>query len=627
MVAIIRKDSKGLLMSLLIGLFIFTLTAIFYLTDTIPALKTASYNYLFSMRGGPRAPTDKIVIVSIDDKSFEEMGKFPWPRDVYGKVIDNLKADGAKIIGLDIEFANPSPSSENDHIFANAAKKAGNVVAVSTFTEEKVTVGDSDIPYKRYNFPIKVLLDAMLAVGYTSLQQDLDGVVRSSSLVAFREPDKDVYKKSYEEAEKVFSFGLTVAAAYKGISVQETLDQVQKNDPTYRRGTRVFSKDNSILINYEGKPKTFKSISFYRVKEGSFKKGVFKDKIVLIGGTAIVLHDEFLTPYVADGNMSGVEIHANVIDDLLKNEYLIKSGALVDLLLIALFIAAAIYFTTRFGPVLSSTLSVFLFLCFFFAALAFFINNYWIDISHPFAALLVTYISNVAYRTIIEQQKSKRTKTLFQRFVSGHVVDELLKQGSDQISLGGKKQKLVVFFSDIRNFTTMSEKLPPEEVVEVLNFYFKEMTNIAFKYGGTVDKYIGDAIMVEFGAPLPQPNDEELAVRMAIDMQARMKELREIWRSEGKVPFEIGIGINSGEAVVGFMGTERKMEYSALGDTVNLASRLETLTKEYHASIIISQSVYDKVKDIVEVKALGEATVKGRSIKTTIYDVLGLKKI
>ncbi len=628
MVVKIRKDNKGLLVSLLIGLVIFTLVAIFFTFDLLPSLKNGSYNSLMSWRGAltARNPTEKVIIVSIDDKSFEELGQFPWPRNVYGKVIEKLKADGAKVIGLDIEFANPSPSEENDRAFARAAKKAGNVVSVSTVTEDNIPVGNSFIPYKKYNLPIKVLNDAFLATGYSSLQPDVDGVIRWSSLVAFRDREDEVKKLSYQKAEKYYSFALTLSAIYLGKTVQEMIDTVEKLDTDYIRGTNVYKKNNSILINYEGKPKTFRNVSFYQVMDGSFKKNTFKNKIVLIGATSDVLHDEFLSPFVAAGNMAGVEIHANVIDDILKNEFLVKAPPVLVLIVIAFFIALTLFLTTRYNPFLSSGLSLLLYFGFLFLSLDKFRSNYWIDISHPLLALIITYITNVAYRTIIEQRKSKRTKTLFQRFVSRQVVEELLKQGSDQISLGGKKQKLVVFFSDIRNFTTMSEKLPPEEVVEVLNFYFKEMTNIAFKYGGTVDKYIGDAIMVEFGAPLVRPNDEELAVRMAIDMQERMKELREIWKNQGKEPFYIGCGINSGEAVVGFMGTERKMEYSALGDTVNLASRLESLTKEYHASIIISESVYEKVKDIVLVKDLGEATVKGKTIKTRIYDVLGLKK-
>ncbi|MFH1074636.1 MAG: adenylate/guanylate cyclase domain-containing protein [Candidatus Firestonebacteria bacterium] len=625
MVVKLHKGNRDLLAAMLIGLAVLLVLTFFVFKNPVPSLKSGSYNMLFSWRGH-RAPVEDVVIVAIDDKSFEELGAYPWSRDVYGKIIEKLKADNAKIIGLDIEFANPGPVPEKDIFFAKAAKSAGNVLSVATFTEDKIVVeGVGEFPYKKYNLPIKVLNNSMNKTGYTAFDMDIDGVVRKSSLVAFLDDDKDLAKKSYKDAQKVYSFALAAVSMFTGKTEEQVLDGVMKYNVDYKKGVK--RGDGTLLINYEGGPKTFKRVSFYRVLNGEIPKETFKDKIVLIGATSTVLHDEFLSPYTEAGNMPGVEIHANVIDDLLKNEYLVKSGIFVNYLVLLVFVATILFFTSRFTPLLSALLSILLYVSFFFLALYLFIKNYWLDISVPFVALILTYVVNVGYRVITEGQKSRKMKGAFQRFVSRQVVDEIIKNGLDNLTVGGRKQKLVVFFSDIRNFTTMAERLAPEEVVEVLNFYFKEMTSIAFKYGGTVDKYIGDAIMVEFGAPLARPNDEELAVRMAIEMQEKMKELREVWKSQGREQFEIGCGINSGEAVVGFMGTDRKMEYSALGDTVNLASRLESLTKEYHASIVISQAVYEKVKDLVVVKDLGFAAVKGKTIKVQIYDVLGLKKL
>ncbi|OGF48492.1 MAG: hypothetical protein A2452_11715 [Candidatus Firestonebacteria bacterium RIFOXYC2_FULL_39_67] len=627
-VAKFRKNNKGLLAAMLIGFAVLLVLTFFVFKNPVPSLKSGSYNMLFSWRGH-RAPIDDVIIVAIDDKSFEELGTYPWPRDVYGKIIEKLKADNAKVIGLDIEFANPGPMPEKDLFFAKAAKAAGNVLSVATFTDDKLVVenakGAWEMPYKRYNLPIKVLNDSMKKTGYTAFEMDIDGVVRKSALVDFLDDKKELSKILYKDAQKVYSFALASVSMFTGKTEEQVIDDVMRRNTGYKKG--VNSGDNTLLINFEGGPKTFKRVSFYRVLNGEVPKGTFKDKIVLVGATSTVLHDEFLSPFTELGNMPGVEIHANAIDDLLKNEYLEKSGILINYLVLLAFVTIILFFTSRFTPLLSAALSILVYISYFFLVLYLFIRNYWLDISVPFVALILTYVVNVGYRVITEGQKSRKMKGAFQRFVSRQVVDEIIKNGLDNLTVGGRKQKLVVFFSDIRNFTTMAERLAPEEVVEVLNFYFKEMTSIAFKYGGTVDKYIGDAIMVEFGAPLARPNDEELAVRMAIEMQEKMKELREIWKSQGREQFEIGCGINSGEAVVGFMGTDRKMEYSALGDTVNLASRLESLTKEYHASIIISHSVYEKVKDIIVVKDLGFATVKGKTIKVQIYDVLGLKKI
>jgi len=625
MVAGFRKNNESLLTAIFIGFAVILFMTLVIFVNPIPALKSGSYNMLFSWRGH-RAPIEDVVIVSIDDKSFEEMGVFPWPRDVYGKIIEKLKSDNAKVIGLDIEFANPGPVPEKDLSFAKAAKTAGNVLLVTTFTDDKIVVESvGEFPYKKYNLPIKILNNAVKKTGYTAFDMDADGIVRKSSLVSFLDESKELAGKKYTDAQKVYSFALAAVSMFTEKTEEQILEDVIKYNSDYKKSVKP--GDSTLLINYEGVPKTFKRVSFYRVLNGDVPKGTFKNKIVLVGATSTVLHDEFLSPFTEVGNMAGVEIHANVIDDLLKNEYLVKSGVFVNYLVLLAFVAMVLFFTLRFTPLLSAALSILSYTAFFFFALYLFIENYWLDISAPFIAVILAYVVNVGYRVITEKQKSKKMKGAFQRFVSRQVVDEIIKNGLDNLTVGGRKQKLVVFFSDIRDFTPLAERLAPEEVVELLNYYFKEMTNIAFKYGGTVDKYIGDAIMVEFGAPLPRPNDEELAVRMAVEMQERMKELRVLWKSQGKEQFDIGCGINSGEAVVGFMGTDRKMEYSALGDTVNIASRLESLTKEYHASIIISQSVYEKVKDIVVVKELGFATIKGKTNKVQIYDVLGLKKI
>jgi adenylate cyclase len=623
-----RRVNKSLFAVMLIGVAVLSVSTLVILTNPVSSLKNGSYNLLFSWRGN-REPVKDIIIVAIDDKSFEEIGTYPWPRDVYGKIIEKLKADKAKAICLDIEFANPGPSPEKDLFFAGAAKAAGNVLAVTTFTKDKIVVenakGSWEFPYEKYNRPIKVLNDAMQKTGYTIFEMDPDGVVRKTTLVAFPDDRKALAELNYESARKVYSFALSAVSMFTDKTEEQILEEIIKHNPDYKKGNK--SGENTFLINYEGGPKTFKRVSFYRVLNGEVPKGTFKDKIVLVGATSTVLHDEFRSPYTEAGNMPGVEIHANVIDDLLKNEYLVKSGVCINYLVLLAFISLLLFFTSRFTPLLSAALSILVYAAFFFFSLFLFSKNYWLEISVPFLAAILTYVVNVGYRVITEGQKSRKMKVAFQRFVSRQVVDEIIKNGLDNLTVGGRKQKLVVFFSDIRNFTTMSEQYPPEEVVEILNFYFSEMTTIAFKYGGTVDKYIGDAIMVEFGAPLARINDEELAVRMAIEMQEKMKDLRSLWKDQGRSQLEIGCGINSGEAVVGFMGTDKKMEYSALGDTVNLASRLESLTKEYKASIIISEAVYEKVKTIVVVRDLGTVIVKGKSKSVQIYDVLGLKKI
>jgi len=371
MVVKFRKDNKVLLPAILLGLAVLFVLSVFVLINPITSLKSNSYNMLFSWRG-KRAPIEDIIIVAIDDKSLEELGTYPWPRDVYGKIIDKLKKDNARVIGLDIEFANPGPKPENDLYFARAAKAAGNVLSVATFTDDKIVVeGVGEFPYKKYNLPIKILNDSIKKTGFTAFEMDTDGVVRKSSLVSFLDDPKELAGKKYQSAQKVYSFPLTAVSMFTGKTEEQVLDDVMKHNSLFKKG--VSQENNNLLINYEGGPKSFKRISFYRVLNGEFSKGTFKDKIVLVGATSTVLHDEFLSPYTEEGHMPGVEIHANAIDDLLKNEYLSKSGYLVNFLVLIAFVAIVMFFTSRFTPLLSGALSILFFAGFFFFALFLFI--------------------------------------------------------------------------------------------------------------------------------------------------------------------------------------------------------------------------------------------------------------
>ena len=327
MVAKLRKDSKGLLAAMLIGLAVLLVLTFVIFTHAVDSLTNGSYNMLFSWRG-MRAPIEDVVIVAFDDKSFEELGAYPWPRDVYGKLIEKLKADNAKVIAFDVEFANPGPKPENDLFFAKAAKAAGNVLLVTTFTTEKIIVentsGTWNMPYKKYNMPIKILNDAIKNSGYTAPDMDADGVVRKYDLVNFLDEEEELKKTGYTNARKVYAFALASVSMFTGIKEEQLLDRVITKNPGLKKGIK--SGDTTLLINYEGGPKSFKRVPFYRVINGDFKKDTFKNKLVLVGATSPILHDEFLSPYTEFGNMPGVEIHANVIDDLLKNEFLAKSG-------------------------------------------------------------------------------------------------------------------------------------------------------------------------------------------------------------------------------------------------------------------------------------------------------------
>ncbi len=252
-------------------------------------------------------------------------------------------------------------------------------------------------------------------------------------------------------------------------------------------------------------------------------------------------------------------------------------------------------------------------------------GNLIVPLFLPTLAVASATLSAMVFRVLTEERRSHQIKGMFSRYVSPKVVEELVRNPHTALALGGKKMTVTVLFSDIRSFTTMSEQLTPEAVVDLLNEYFQAMTDVIFSYDGMVDKYIGDAIMAIFGAPVEHPDDPVRSVRAGLEMLQILRAMNRRWESQGKRTFEIGVGINTGEAIVGNMGSTHAMGYTVIGDTVNLASRLEGLNKELKTSLLISEQTYQRVKDHFEVQAFPGVRVKGKAEAMTVYAVTGPK--
>jgi adenylate cyclase len=251
--------------------------------------------------------------------------------------------------------------------------------------------------------------------------------------------------------------------------------------------------------------------------------------------------------------------------------------------------------------------------------------NIWLNLIYPVLTMMTIYLAITVYRYITEEKEKKKIRGAFQYYLTASVINEMLKDPT-KLKLGGDKKDLTVLFSDIRGFTTVSEKLTPEELVHLLNEYLTAMTDIVFKYDGLLDKYMGDAIMAVYGAPLDQPDHALRACRTALDMLAGLKELQKKWAEEGRPVLHIGIGINSGDMVVGNMGSQMRFDYTVMGDSVNLGSRLEGINKEYGTSIIISEFTYNAVKDTLLCRELDSVRVKGQKLPVRIYELLGDQK-
>jgi len=589
-------------MSICIGVVLVVL--IFWWLNVFYMWELKFYDYKFLFKGSVN-PQNKIVIVGIDDKSIQQLGRWPWPRDILARGIRNLKKSGAKVIGIDIIFPEPSRGKErkNDYILAKALKDAGCVVGSSYFEEvlERVVSTDKQgqpIVKEEYNLrnilPIPIIEKAYKNIGFTNAFPDKDGVLRRAIL------KKEIDNKI------IYSFNANIASNFLNKDIKQ-----------------IVNNKNIIMANFK-MSKTgeafFPKYSFKMIYDGQFPKDWIKDKIVLIGSLATGVFDHYPTP--TEKMFPGVEFHAVLVDNLIHNDYFHEIHPVIIFLIIILFGLFTGYFFVKFRP-LKATILFFsiLVIYFLFTQLAFTKFYLNIDFLKPSITIVGCYLGVMTYKFMTETKEKLWIKKTFSYYLSPEVINELMNN-PDKLKLGGERKVLTVMFSDIRGFTSISEQLSPEQISNLLNEYLTVMTKIIFEYNGTVDKFIGDAIMAFWGAPIPQEDHAKKAVLCSIKMIEELLHLQQNWGKRNLPIIDIGIGINTGDMVVGNMGSIERMDYTVIGDNVNLASRLESLTRQYETKIIISEFTYEIVKDIVKTESLGEVKVKGKEKKVKIYSVI-----
>ena len=376
-----------------------------------------------------------------------------------------------------------------------------------------------------------------------------------------------------------------------------------------------------MMVNYNGPTRTYPYVSFADAAEKKFAAGTFKDKIVLVGASATGIGDLRATPFGAI-DFPGVEIHANLIDNILNQKFLMRGGpqVLTDLGFIFLF---GIPLGMWLALVQPRWMAFALLLLVPFAGIVYwaFLHGWWLNFIVPSLFTLVPNVGLVAlYRVLIEEQEKRKVRGAFQQYVSPEVIRRVL---SDPELVQPRKSDITVLFSDVRGFTTISEALDAQDLARLLNGYLTEMTRIIFRHQGTLDKYIGDAVMAIWGAPFTEPKHGERCCEAALSMLSRLVDLQEKWREDGLPAMEIGIGINTGIASVGNMGSSLRYGYTAMGDTVNLASRLEGLNKEYGTSILISESTRaDVTNERIMIREIDFIRVKGKNQPVTIFEIL-----
>ncbi|MFH0906564.1 MAG: adenylate/guanylate cyclase domain-containing protein [archaeon] len=569
--------------TIIISLIIAVVLSLFFLLGLFQNINLKLTDNLY----GGKTPTNSIIIIGVDNKSLSEIGRWPWKRDIYAKAFENLS--DAKVIGVDISFFENS-SEQDDAILAKAIEKQkGKIVLTSEYTsydfKNKILIGKNIIT------PISQLKELSPNSGYINLPLDKDGVNRR---VYFIEGDY--------------------------VSFSEKIYSIYTN--TNQTKLREDYKDNELLINFVNKPGSFTTYSFSDLVNRRLDKELFSNKIVLIGATASDFHDEYLTPTSNGTPMSGVEIHANAISTMLTKNYLHKQSNLS--LIIAIFIISILcgLLLLKFPIKFSVPLLIIIIIIYLIFAILIFKNGIILNLIYIPLTIIISSFGNISYFYIFEEREKKKTVNAFSKYVSSEVVQELLKDPS-KLKLGGEKKKVTLLFSDIRNFTTISEKLTPEQVISMLNIYLDKMSESIIEEKGLIDKYIGDAIMAFWGAPLPEKNHAILACNAAIKMNKHLTSVKNQLSIEMNLTdFRIGIGIHSGDAIVGNIGSSKRFDYTAIGDTVNLASRIEGLTKEYGLTILISEFTFSQLNDNFYARKIDLVSVKGRTKPIFVYELI-----
>ena len=672
-------------------------------TPLFDFLKRFEYDTLdtrFRYRPPRYSPPDpRIVIVAVDQRSQEVFGKWPFPRKYFGRMLDVLREDGAKVAAFDITFDKPDQTAaplralwtqiekdkkaghppdprmeaeveklakqfDSDAQFAAALRRFGPVVLGNFFLEPEELHGIDNAVLDKYAEMVqwyslnRVALNAktgkedfaallnsfqfestlytatvanipelappenndQTAIGFFNISSDADGVLRRSLLVlpfgrSNKADDIDLYGSLEVQALRLY---LGVKTDQVNVSYGPAgIASVQIGDKLTVRPDYL----GRVVINYRGPRGTYPYYSIADVVQRNFTPGTFKDKIVLVGASATGIGDLRTPPY-GGIDYPGMEVHANVIDNMLNNGFLVRGPhqIVLDVVLI-LFFGAPMGIAMALVPPRWMWFGLSVLIPFTALLYVAFLRGWWLNFTLPAGALTANVMLVSLYRALVEEKEKRKVRSAFGQYLSPEVIRRLLV--NPQL-VEPKKTEITVMFSDIRGFTTISEKLDAQELALFLNGYLSDMTRIVFRTRGTLDKYIGDAVMAFWGAPYEDPGHALQACSAALEMMKNVRALQKQWGEEGKPQLDIGIGLNSGVASVGNMGSELRYGYTALGDAVNLSSRLEGLNKEYGTHIIVNESTYAEAKDAGFLfRELDLIRVKGKLQPVTIYELVG----
>ncbi|WP_447972879.1 CHASE2 domain-containing protein [Nitrospira sp. Kam-Ns4a] len=606
----------------------------------IQTVELKSLDHRFRLHADPAAASKDLVLVAVDEASLETFGRWPWPRDRHGYLVQYLNEAGAKAIVFDILFMEPDRSEEEfDQVFADSVAAAGNVFLPVLLDEAAASLplgqpGKALIPLDGperpasatalgppgFKLPIPALAEAARGLGFINFDPDPDGVSRRVRPVRV--------------ARGGDAMQLATAVARFLLGAERA--QVEADRFTLGRASVPLTSEQAMVLNWHGTlaQRAYPSYSAgavlrsyaerQRGEQPFLDPALFKDKIVFIGTTAAGTYDLRAIPL--EPFTPGVLIHMTALDNLLASDALRHAPCwvlAVTSLVLCLGLAFGFAVTSRtalkVGLVLAAALAYY-----GVASYAFIRHQLWLDLVVPEGALALTYTLSATAEYLREGRQRRLLRSAFDRYMAPEVVDEIMRH-PESVKLGGEKKELTVFFSDVAGFTNISEQLSPEVLVEVINQYLSLMTGVILRHRGNVNKYLGDGIMAIFGAPRGDPDHAVQACFAALDVQAAHEPLNRDLVAKGFKPLTTRIGINSGPIVVGNMGSQVRMEYTAMGDSVNLASRLEGANKFYHTLILLGPRTYELACGEIEAREVDLLRVKGKDQPVAVYELMGRK--
>ena len=560
--------------------------------DTFYVLDSMIKDNLFQ---NPKDIDTRVVIIGIDDYSLEELGRWPWNRDVHASLIDTLSAGNPAAIGVDVLFSDTSP---DDLILSESLKKNDNII-LPVYAEFEKTSRIGILQGKEMNYPAESIMGSS-PLGHINLIPDEDGILRKALLgVSFN--------GEYYES---FAYRLYEKYMQKNSLDADAIASIPKNEL------------HQMYIDFKGEPEAIEKYSYYDVLSGNIPAEYFNNKIILIGPYATGIADDYYYTSIAPQfQMYGVEVHANIIQNLLESDYKSENGYINYLALIITSLLCFISFR-KLKLSYSFVFTIVFIFFYFIIAKQLYSLGIIVQIIYPIFLSLLFYMIFVIFRYAEEYIERLRTRTAFEKYVAPEVVNEILSANNADLGFEGIKREITIMFIDIRGFTSMSENLEPETVVKILNRYLDICTQSIFEHKGTLDKFIGDATMAVFNAPLNVLDHELCAVKCALQIRKKMDDISEEFKSEYGYDIKPGIGINTGYAVVGNIGSQTRMDYTAIGDAVNTAARLES--NALANQILISDATYQRVADKVIAPFAGKLKVKGKLNELEIYQLEGV---